>query len=90
MNAHQGPKVDGPTGKVPFNGWTNEGLCIFNDVGIDIKQDRIDCPDFDNKYSATWALQFVKSKPSAKRKHREVVAVYNELSASSVGDTTNP
>jgi hypothetical protein len=88
-DAHQGDDIAGRTGKVPFNGWANEGLLVFNSVCEESKQDRMDCADFDDNY-ATWATQFVQRKRPSKRKRRDVVAVYNELSAFSVTDATNP
>jgi hypothetical protein len=64
--------------KVLFNGWSNEGLLLFNDVCKSITKDRIDCPNFDDQYKG-WAQQYLASNQSSKRKRREVVAVFNEL-----------
>jgi hypothetical protein len=72
------------------DGWTNQGLMlVFNKVFKETEQDRIDCPNFDDNYAA-WAAQFVKSKRPARRKRREVVAMYNTLSAFSIAANTNP
>jgi hypothetical protein len=76
------------SGKVPFNGWTNQGLLVFNDVCNEIKQDHIDCPNFDDNYT-TWASQFVKSKRPAKHTRWEVVVMYNKLGPSSIAANTN-
>lgn len=69
--------------KVPFNGWSNEGLLLFNEVCDSITKDRIDCPDFDDQYKG-WAQQYLASNQSSKRKRREVVAVFNELGTFSI------
>jgi hypothetical protein len=79
--AHPGPapadKTD-KTIKVPSNGWSNEGLKLFNDVCRSIIEDRAACPNFDEDYME-WAKTMQQAAAGSKRKRREVVAVYNEL-----------
>jgi hypothetical protein len=76
--AHPGPAPADRTIKVPSNGWSNEGLTLFNDVCSSIIEDWAACPNFDEDYME-WAKTMQQVEAGSKRKRREVVAVYNEL-----------
>jgi hypothetical protein len=73
------PNAPDDVSKVPYNGWSNQGLQEFNRLCEAIAEERKAFPHFDAQYSG-WAAQFCKQRAS-KRKRREVVSVYNKLDA---------
>jgi hypothetical protein len=76
--AHPGPAPADKKIKVPSNGWSNEGLTLFNEVCDSIIEDRAACRNFDENYRE-WAKTVQQATAGSKRKRRQVVAVYNEL-----------
>jgi phage tail protein X len=73
------PNAPHDASKVPYNGWSNQGLREFNRLCEAIAEERKAFPHFDAQYSV-WAAQFWKQRAS-KRKRRQVVSVYNKLDA---------